>query len=160
MGQYGTLLRGNIDSGFKNLKDISINSTFYNAAFYNNKIYIASEQGLYQYEEGRYSLVSELEAIQGVISVEVKENILWVLTYKRLIRYDGNIWEIMSHPDNDELDRQILKCDAGDFCPYSGEWYSPANNMQKRYFTKGEIMPEIKDNSWGETIWYLDIENQ
>lgn len=32
--------------------------------------------------------------------------------------------------------------------------------MQKRYFTKGEIMPEIKDNSWGETIWYLDVENQ
>jgi hypothetical protein len=160
LGQYGTLLRGNIDNGFKNLKDISINSTFYNAAFYNNKIYIASEQGLYLYEEGKYSIVSELEAVQGVISVEVKENILWVLTYKKLIRYDGNVWEIISHPDNDELDRQLLKCEAGDVCPYSGDWYSPANNMQKRYFIKGEIMPEIKDNSWGETIWYLDMENQ
>ncbi|WP_241211034.1 hypothetical protein, partial [Acinetobacter baumannii] len=25
---------------------------------------------------------------------------------------------------------------------------------------QGEIMPEIKDNSWGETIWYLDLENE
>lgn len=102
LGQYGTLLRGNIDSGFKNLKDISINSTFYNAAFYNNKIYIASEQDLYQYEEGRYSIVPELEEIQGVISVEVKENILWVLTYKKLIRYDGYNWEIISYHDNED----------------------------------------------------------
>lgn len=46
-GQYGTLLKGNIDDGFKNLKNISINSTFYNAAFYQEAIYIASEQGLY-----------------------------------------------------------------------------------------------------------------
>ncbi|MEL4445361.1 hypothetical protein AAFM73_17825, partial [Acinetobacter baumannii] len=26
--------------------------------------------------------------------------------------------------------------------------------------TEGEIMPEIEDNAWGETIWYLDIENE
>ncbi|WP_228272290.1 hypothetical protein [Acinetobacter colistiniresistens] len=38
-GQYGTLLKGNIDDGFKNLKNISINSTFYNAAFYQEAIY-------------------------------------------------------------------------------------------------------------------------
>ncbi|GAM32470.1 hypothetical protein P23_2997 [Acinetobacter calcoaceticus] len=31
--------------------------------------------------------------------------------------------------------------------------------MQKRYFNQSEIMPEIKDNTWGETIWYLDLEN-
>jgi hypothetical protein len=32
--------------------------------------------------------------------------------------------------------------------------------MQKSHFNQGEIMHEIKDNAWGQTIWYLDIENQ
>ncbi|GLG82350.1 hypothetical protein [Acinetobacter calcoaceticus] len=33
------------------------------------------------------------------------------------------------------------------------------NDMQKRHFNQDEIMPQIKDNAWGETIWYLDLEN-
>ncbi len=57
-----------------------------------------------------------------------------------------------------QLEQNTIKVLGGEICPKTGEWYSPANNMEKRYFTEGEIMPEIKDNPWGETIWYLDIE--
>lgn len=32
--------------------------------------------------------------------------------------------------------------------------------MEKRYFEQGEIMPEIENNSWGETIWYLEVTNK
>ncbi len=48
-----------------------------------------------------------------------------------------------------------LRCEAGENCPKTGNWYSPANNMEKRHFKQGETMPEIKNNSWGLTIWYL-----
>ncbi|MER8077246.1 DUF3396 domain-containing protein [Acinetobacter pittii] len=58
------------------------------------------------------------------------------------------------------LEKNKIKVLGGEICPKAGEWYSPANNMEKRYFTEGEIMPEIEDNAWGETIWYLDIENE
>ncbi|HGW3737224.1 DUF3396 domain-containing protein [Acinetobacter baumannii] len=58
------------------------------------------------------------------------------------------------------LEQNKIKVLGGEICPKTGEWYSPANNMEKRYFTEGEIMPEIEDNAWGETIWYLDIENE
>ncbi|MBJ9721112.1 DUF3396 domain-containing protein [Acinetobacter calcoaceticus] len=54
-----------------------------------------------------------------------------------------------------QLEQNKIKVLAGEICPKTGEWYSPANNMEKRYFAEGEIMPEIEDNSWGETIWYL-----
>jgi len=27
--------------------------------------------------------------------------------------------------------------------------------MEKRHFNQGEVMPEIPNNAWGETIWYL-----
>ena len=48
-----------------------------------------------------------------------------------------------------------LHCEAGQICPKTGEWYSPANNMEKRHFNQGEVMPEIKNNPWGLTIWYM-----
>ncbi|MCU4575948.1 hypothetical protein KTJ34_00765 [Acinetobacter courvalinii] len=156
-GQYGTLLKGNIDDGFKNLKNISINSTFYQAAFYQEAIYIASEQGLYVYADSDYSIVPELSDIQGVISVEEKDGVLWVLSYKQLIRFDGKTWDRINHPDNDEIQYSQLKCRVGEVCPRSGDWWSPANKMEKRYFDQGETMPEIPNNPWGETIWYLDI---
>ena len=158
-GQYGTLLKGNIDDGFKNLKNISINSTFYNAAFYQEAIYIASEQGLYIYADSEYSIVPELSDIQGVISVEEMDGILWVLSYKQLIRFDGKTWDKINHPDNDKIQYSQLKCRVGEICPRSGDWWSPAINMEKRHFYQGEIMPEIPNNPWGETIWYLDIES-
>ena len=43
------------------------------------------------------------------------------------------------------------------YAPQSGEWYSPANNMEKRHFNQGDVMPDIPNNAWGETIWYLDL---
>ncbi len=58
------------------------------------------------------------------------------------------------------LEQNAIKVLGGEICPKTGEWYSPANNMKKRYFAEGEIMPEIKDNPWGETIWYLEVTNK
>jgi len=58
------------------------------------------------------------------------------------------------------LDNNTIKVLGGETCPQTGEWYSPANNMEKRYFEQGEIMPQIENNSWGETIWYLDVTNK
>lgn len=155
-GQYGTLLKGSYEKGFKNLKDISINSTFYNTAYYNDNIYIASEQGVYIFDGHKYSIIPNLSDVTGVIHIQEKDSVLWVLTYKQLIRYDGNTWNRISHPDNDEYETKLLKCEAGNVCPKTGQWFSPANNMKKRYFNKGETMPEIGGNSWGNTIWYLN----
>lgn len=58
------------------------------------------------------------------------------------------------------LDNNTIKVLGGETCPQTGEWYSPANNMEKRYFEQGEIMPKIENNSWGETIWYLEVTNK
>ncbi|MCZ2995750.1 MULTISPECIES: PoNe immunity protein domain-containing protein [Acinetobacter] len=78
---------------------------------------------------------------------------------KDLVDYARSQYMVLDEHGNIEGEANRLRCEAGQSCPQSGEWYSPANDMQKRYFNQGEIMPEIKDNSWGETIWYLDLEN-
>ena len=53
-----------------------------------------------------------------------------------------------------------LKAFAGQNCPQSGYWWSPANQLQSRYFELGEVFPEFENNSWGETIWYLEVTNK
>ncbi|QSG84941.1 hypothetical protein [Acinetobacter indicus] len=53
-----------------------------------------------------------------------------------------------------------LKAFAGQNCPQSGYWWSPANQLQSCYFEQGEVFPEFENNSWGETIWYLEVTNK
>lgn len=31
---------------------------------------------------------------------------------------------------------------------------------KSRYFKQGEVFPEMKNNIWGETIWYLEVTNK
>jgi len=106
-GAYGTLIMGNFKDGFKNLKNISINSTFYSTAYYKDNLYIASEDGLYIYTEGTYQLVDAIKDIKGITSIEEKEGVLWVLSYKKLIRFNGEVWERIKHPLNDPIDHQF-----------------------------------------------------
>ena len=53
-----------------------------------------------------------------------------------------------------------LKGFACQKCPQSGNWWSPANESQSHYFKQGDVFPEIKNNTWGETIWYLEVTNK
>ena len=42
---------------------------------------------------------------------------------------------------------------GGEPCPQAGWWFTPAQLDSRRYFEKGEIMPIIKDSSFGDTNW-------
>ncbi|MEB6478440.1 hypothetical protein [Acinetobacter vivianii] len=53
-----------------------------------------------------------------------------------------------------------LKGFAGQTCQRTGNWWSPANQLQSHYFEQGEVFPEVENNSWGETIWYLEVTNK
>lgn len=52
-----------------------------------------------------------------------------------------------------------LKALAGQKCPKTGYWWSPANQSNSRYFTEGDIFPKL-ESDWGETIWYLEATNK
>ena len=43
---------------------------------------------------------------------------------------------------------------AGQLCPHTGYWFSPAQHNSRRHFTQGETMPEFKGSPWGATVWY------
>ncbi|WP_026472244.1 hypothetical protein [Alkanindiges illinoisensis] len=58
------------------------------------------------------------------------------------------------------IQAENLKGFGGEICPYSGQWWSPANQSEKRYFEQGDTFPKLKNNFWGKTIWYLEVTNQ
>jgi len=45
---------------------------------------------------------------------------------------------------------------AGDICPQTGIYLSPARIDARRRFEQGEIMPDLESN-YGETIWQWDV---
>ncbi len=47
-----------------------------------------------------------------------------------------------------------LRCEAGQPCPQTGYWFTPAKQGSRKAFKAGETMPAIKDSPWGATIWY------
>ena len=53
-----------------------------------------------------------------------------------------------------------LKGFGGEVCPRSGNWWSPANQSEKRYVEQGEVFPKLKNSFWGKTIWYLEVTNK
>ncbi|MFH6597416.1 type VI immunity family protein [Ectopseudomonas khazarica] len=56
--------------------------------------------------------------------------------------------------DREHEDHIPSSIPAGQPCSREGYWYSPAKQSSRRHFRQGEIMPELKDSSWGATIWY------
>jgi hypothetical protein len=48
-----------------------------------------------------------------------------------------------------------LRCDAGDPCPRTGYWFTPAQSGSRRHFQSGEIMPSF-NSAYGLTIWRWD----
>lgn len=49
------------------------------------------------------------------------------------------------------------RCDAGQPCPQSGFWFTPAHTNSRRYFKQGEIMPSI-GSDYGAIIWQWDAD--
>ncbi|WP_459199704.1 hypothetical protein ACQVRX_20090 (plasmid) [Ralstonia pseudosolanacearum] len=52
-------------------------------------------------------------------------------------------------------DHLPLRCEAGQACPKSGYWITPAKSGSRRYFQQGTPMPEVISD-YGSTIWQWD----
>ena len=102
-------------------------------------------------------LIEGYEAIEAYIGLDPEtdqfisqESVEWMLVER--VGDEGGSAE--------NIQVENLKGYAGEMCQRSGDWYSPANQSQSRYFEQGEIFPEIANNAWGETIWYLEVTNK
>ena len=72
---------------------------------------------------------------------------------------DGGAYSRFGGGAAEVIQIENFKAFAGQSCPQSGNWWSPANKSASRYFEKGEIFPKV-ESDWGETIWYLEVTNK
>lgn len=52
--------------------------------------------------------------------------------------------------------RALQRCEAGQVCPRTGWWFTPAKENSRRRFESGALMPSV-GGDYGETIWQWDI---
>ena len=50
-------------------------------------------------------------------------------------------------------DNSLLRTPAGDPCPKTGFWFTPAQPDSRRFFTVGQVMPAFSGSEYGATIW-------
>ena len=109
---------------------------------------------LHKMENGGYFGYWAIEAAAYVYLLELDDSEISHMVYpKDLVKFAREF--VPSENDISNPRVKTLRCEAGQICPKTGEWYSPANNMEKQHFNQGDIMPEIKNNPWGLTIWYM-----
>lgn len=104
VGHNGTLLVGNARSGFRNLSSIEDNQNFTDIEWFDEKLFLASNFGLFTYdprhariEPCRTSLAPDL---RDTHVLEAKDGVLWSFGFKDLAWFDGKTWTRVDHPDN------------------------------------------------------------
>jgi hypothetical protein len=90
VGAAGTVLVGNDKKGFTVFSRKELETDFYSVTSYENNIYIGAGDGLYQIENGKpiRQEIGDTANLQQVSNVESVEDVLWVLSEKKLLRYD------------------------------------------------------------------------
>lgn len=101
-GGKGTLLRGNAHDGFNAVARKSLSTDFYSLATFQDRLFIGAGDGIYELvNAGPQRLpVSDKYRLEGVVSIESKDGVLWALSSRKLARYDGDIWEVFENPHN------------------------------------------------------------
>jgi hypothetical protein len=73
------------------------------------------------------------------------------------LRARGTPFEVEGEEDlvSDPLASVPHSVPAGETCPRSGYWFTPASPASRRNFNAGEVMP-MESSDYGSTIWQWD----
>jgi len=108
-GASGTLLLGNAIEGFRSLSTTDDNRFFTSLCKFQNKIYLASNQGLFTYdpqapERGIIPASTDLiPDLQDTNVVGAWSKTLWSIGPKDIARFDGKTWQRIHFPDNPHI---------------------------------------------------------
>lgn len=119
-GANGYLFMGNVRDGFNDLSSVDDNFTVTGLELFDNKLFIATDQGLYTLSgtrAGDRTLVkyqTDLKPdLQDAHLLEAKDGVLWSFGYKDLAYWDskeGNAqWTRVHHPNNPRIGAVIAR---------------------------------------------------
>ena len=67
---------------------------------------------------------------------------------------------MIPHPsltsEQQQVESQRLRCEAGQPCPRTGWWFTPASLSSRRQFNDGDLMPVVNPD-YGINIWQWDM---
>lgn len=101
-GSKGTLLRGNATDGFKAVARKSLDTDFYALTTFQGSLYIGAGDGIYEFHDsGLQRLpISDKYGLTVVSSIDAKDGVLWALSERKLVRFDGATWNLFENPHN------------------------------------------------------------
>jgi hypothetical protein len=101
-GYNGTLLKGNVKTGFQDISTVDDNFTFWSLAKFGESVYLSTaNQGLFVYDGMSIKKVyTGLEPEIDTYKLDANEQTIWSFGTKDLSFFDGNKWTRIDHPDN------------------------------------------------------------
>lgn len=110
-GDNGYLFMGNARTGFTNLSSVDDNQTITGLEWFNQRLFIASDTGLFVWDEAQQKIIPYstglVPELQDAHLLEAKDGVLWSFGYKDLAYLDtregGSNWVRLHHPDNPRI---------------------------------------------------------
>jgi hypothetical protein len=103
-GQRGALLSGNAKEGFSEDPVASgFDTVFYDMAMYGGKLHIAALEEIFRHDGTQLTpLRIDVERKdRGAHTLQAIDGVLWAVSPKDILRFDGNKWERIPYPGND-----------------------------------------------------------
>lgn len=104
VGHNGTVLLGNARDGFEDLSGVDDNQNFIGVEWFNDRLYLASNLGLYALDPSKRRIEpcpTNLQPdLQDTHVLEARDGVLWSFGFKDLAWFDGQRWTRVDHPDN------------------------------------------------------------
>lgn len=99
-GSNGTIVQGNAVDGFQATHRKTLDCDFYSITKFNGEIFIGASDGIYNLHDNKILKINLPKRVIEVDSIETKNGVLWALSAKNIIKFDGTTWKTIDHIDN------------------------------------------------------------
>jgi hypothetical protein len=102
-GHEGALLVGNARDGFVQDAAADVDTLFYSMAIFEGKLHIAGARDIFRHDGDRLTplRIDTDRKDRGAHTLQAIDGVLWAVSPKDILRYDGNKWERIPYPGND-----------------------------------------------------------
>ncbi|MCX8999907.1 hypothetical protein NOF55_22640 [Rhizobiaceae bacterium BDR2-2] len=110
-GSQGTVLTGKVGTKPTVVTRKTLKTDLYAVTVFQGVPYFGGEAGVFKYVDGKLEpiVIDGVPFTEVVVELEAKDGVLWLLSAKKILRFDGSDWETFEHPGNIDPDtRRVM----------------------------------------------------
>lgn len=109
VGSQGAVLSGRVGVKPVVVARTSLKTDLYAATVFQGTPYFGGESGLFKYVDGNLESVriNGIPFREVTVELENKDGVLWLLSSKKILRFDGRHWDVFEYPGN-------ISCNPGE----------------------------------------------